>query len=57
MLEFNGTKINRPVTTKVDKTKANVAVLFNKSLFNLCEGDFNLQDPASRLSFGVSNAY
>ena len=39
-LEFNGTKLNRPVTTKVDKAKTNIAVLFNKLLYNLCEHDY-----------------
>ena len=52
-IEFNGAKINRPVTSKVDKLKTNVAVLFNKALFSLCESDYNLGDSSSRASFSV----
>ncbi len=43
-IEFNGAKVPRPVTNRVDKLKTNVAVLFNKALFNLCESDYNLAD-------------
>ena len=55
-IEFNGAKINRPVTSKVDKLKTNVAVLFNKSLFNLCESDYNLTEASSRASFSVTSS-
>jgi len=54
-LEFNGTKINSPLTTKADKNKS-VALLFNKSIFNLCEGtEYTATDPASRLTLAVSS--
>ena len=52
-IEFNGAKINRPVTNKVEKLKTNVAITFNKALFNLCESDYNLLDQASKASFAV----
>jgi hypothetical protein len=53
-IEFNGTKLSRPVTTKVDKTKTNMAVLFNKSLFNLCEQEYQMTEQSSRATYAVS---
>jgi hypothetical protein len=53
-IEFNGTKIARPVTNKIEKVKANVPVIFNKNLFTLCESDYNLSDSNGRANFAVS---
>ena len=53
-IEFNGTKISRPVTNKIEKVKANVPVIFNKNLFTLCESDYNMSDSNGRVNFAVS---
>ena len=53
IIEFNGSKISNPVTNKVDKTKTNIAILFNKALFTLCEKDYTMTDSASRATFAV----
>ena len=37
-IEFNGTKLSHPVT-KLDKTRVNIAVAFNRNLFAICETD------------------
>ena len=43
-LEFNGTILSKPITTKVDKTKANVAVMFNKGLHDLSRVEYQMSE-------------
>lgn len=37
-VEFNGTKLSHPVT-KIEKTRTQTAVLFNRALYTLCESE------------------
>jgi hypothetical protein len=37
-IEFNGTKLTHSVT-KLDKIKTPIAVVFNRNLYNICEGE------------------
>ena len=45
------------MTSKIEKTKVTIAVLFNKQLFSLCEADYIMNDPSSRATFAVSNDF
>ena len=56
-IEFNGTKISRPVTNKIEKVKANVPVIFNKNLFTLCESDYNFTESSGRATFAVNTMH
>jgi hypothetical protein len=43
-LEFNGTLLSKPITTKVDKTKVSLAVLFNKALLEISKSDYQMNE-------------